>query len=109
MEIIFTSLGAFRKNDFTLTGNTSIWMFPIYGMASVIGEAYPLLKRWPVALRGGLYGMGILSFEYLFGSQLKKNKACPGDYSGANGLIRLDYFPLWVGAGLVFERICRGK
>ena len=113
MEIIFTSLGAFRKNDFTLTGNTSIWMFPIYGMASVIGEAYPLLKRWPVALRGGLYGMGILSFEYLSGSLLKNHKACPWDYSGAkmnvNGLIRLDYFPLWVGAGLVFERICRGK
>ncbi len=112
MEIIFTSLGSFRNNDYKLTGKTSIWMFPIYGMASFIGEAYPLLKKYPLLLRGGIYGAGILSFEYFSGSLLKKHKLCPWDYSKArlnvNGLIRLDYFPLWAGAGLLFEQIlCR--
>ncbi len=112
MEIIYTSLDSFRKKDLTLTGNTSIWMFPIYGMASIIGVTYPLLKKFPPLFRGGLYGAGILSFEYFSGSLLKKHKLCPWDYSKAklnvNGLIRLDYFPLWMGAGLIFEKIlCR--
>ena len=109
MEIIYTSLDSFRKKDMTLMGNTSIWMFPIYGMAAIIGECYPALKNVPTLFRGGIYGAGILSFEYLSGSLLKKHKLCPWDYSKAklnvNGLIRLDYFPLWMGAGLIFERI----
>lgn len=114
MEIIYTSLDSLRKKDMTLTGNTSIWMFPIYGMASIIGETYPLLKNFPPLFRGGIYGAGILSFEYLSGSFLKKHKLCPWDYSKAklniNGLIRLDYFPLWMGAGLLFEQIlCKQK
>lgn len=114
MEIIYTSLGSFRKKDFTLTGNTSIWMFPIYGMASIIGETYPLMKKLPTMLRGGIYGAGILSFEYFSGSLLKKHKLCPWDYSNAklnvNGLIRWDYLPLWMGAGLIFEQIlCKNK
>ena len=93
MEIIYTSLNSFREKDMRLKGNTSIWMFPIYGMASMIGEAYPLLKKFPPLFRGG-------------------HKLCPWDYSNArlniNGLIRLDYFPLWMGAGLIFEQIlCR--
>lgn len=114
MEIVYTSLNSFRKKDMTLMGNTSIWMFPIYGMAAVIGELYPRLKKYPPLLRGGIYGIGIFSVEYLSGSFLKKHKLCPWDYSNAklniNGLIRLDYLPLWMGAGLIFEQImCRKK
>lgn len=109
MEIIYTSLGSFSKKDKTLTGNTSIWMFPIYGMASLIGELYPYIKKYPLLLRSGIYGIGIISFEYFSGSFLKKHKLCPWDYSNAklniNGLIRLDYLPLWMGAGLLFEHI----
>lgn len=112
MEILYTSMGALRNKDMTLTGRTSIWMFPIYGMASVIGELYPVLKKYPPILRGGLYGIGILSVEYLSGRFLKKHKLCPWDYSKAklniHGVIRLDYLPLWMGAGLIFEHIlCR--
>lgn len=113
MEILYTSLGSFRKKDMKLMGNTSIWMFPIYGMASIIGELYPMLKKFPTLIRSSVYGAGILSFEYLSGSLLKKHNLCPWDYSNAklniNGLIRLDYFPLWMGAGLIFERILCGK
>lgn len=112
MEIIYTSLGAFRKKDLTLTGNTSIWMFPIYGLAFLIGELYPILKKYPTIIRSGIYGISILSVEYFSGSLLKKKGFCPWDYSDAklniNGLIRLDFLPLWMGAGLIFEKIlCR--
>ena len=112
MEIFWTGLHCLGEKDLTMMGHSSIWMFPIYGMASMIGEAYPLLKKFPPLFRGGIYGAGILSFEYFSGSLLKKHKLCPWDYSNArlniNGLIRLDYFPLWMGAGLIFEQIlCR--
>lgn len=109
MEIIYTSLGSIRKKDLKLMGNTSVWMFPIYGLAAVIGETYPLLKKCPTLLRSGIYGVGILSVEYMSGSFLKRHNLCPWDYSKAklniNGLIRLDYLPLWMGAGLIFEKI----
>lgn len=109
MEIIFTSFGALRKKDLKLMGNTSIWMFPIYGMASMIGELYPKLQKYPLLIRGSIYSVGILSFEYLSGSFLKKHDICPWDYSEAKlnvkGLIRLDYVPLWMAAGLIFEKI----
>lgn len=40
---------------------------------------------------------------------MKKHDMCPWDYSGAksniNGLIRLDYAPFWMAAGLIFEKI----
>ena len=38
MEIIFTSLYSLRRRDMTLKGVTSIWMFPIYGLAGLIFE-----------------------------------------------------------------------
>ena len=47
MEILFTSLGGLLRGDLLLNGHTSIWMFPIYGLAAVIG---PLSVR----LRHGL-------------------------------------------------------
>lgn len=109
IEIIFTSLGAFRKRDMTLTGRTSIWMFPIYGMAAVIGPIYKKIKNVPMLLRGTIYSTGIFCCEYISGSLLKRHNLCPWDYSDAktniNGLIRLDYAPLWMATGLLFERI----
>lgn len=109
MEIIFTSFGALLQGDVRLLGRTSIWMFPIYGMASLIGLIYKKIEYWPVLLRGFLYSCGIMLGEFLSGSFLKLFSACPWDYSGSllhiNGVVRLDYFPFWVAAGLVFERL----
>ena len=43
------------------------------------------------------------------GTFLKRHGMCPWDYSHAktniDGVIRLDYAPLWMAAGLLFERI----
>lgn len=109
MEILFTSAGSLLKKDGRLIGQTSIWMFPIYGMAVLIRPVYRLIKNLPTLLRGMIYSLGIFFFEYLSGSLLKKHHMCPWDYSGAaaniNGLIRLDYAPFWMAAGLIFERI----
>lgn len=109
MEILFTSADCIRKKDRRMIGQTSLWMFPIYGMASCIDSIYPKIRKVPALIRGFFYSVGIFSFEYLSGSFLKKYASCPWDYSNAktniNGLIRLDYAPLWAAAGLVFEHI----
>lgn len=109
MEILFTSAESLLKHDKRMIGRTSLWMFPIYGTASIISPLYKVLKHIPTLLRGGIYAVGIFCFEYLSGTFLKKHHVCPWDYSGAkasiNGVIRLDYAPFWMAAGLLFERI----
>lgn len=113
MEIIFTSVANMRQEDLRLMGRTSIWMFPIYGMAACIKPIYPYIKKWPAIFRGCLYSVGIFTGEFVSGSLLKKFKMCPWDYSNAKynvqGVIRLDFAPLWIMAGLVFERILCGQ
>ena len=113
MEIVFTSLKGLRRHDHKLLGQTSIWMFPIYGCAALIKPLYYLIDRLPAAIRGGIYSAAIFAGEYVSGSILKKHNCCPWDYSRARfnirGVIRLDYAPLWMGARLLFELILRCK
>lgn len=109
MEILFTGLHSFKDENPKLTGNTSIWMFPIYGMAAVIGPVSKRLKDFPALWRGSIYTVGIYFMEFTTGSVLSWLKICPWDYSQAalnyKGLIRFDYAPLWFMAGLFFEKI----
>lgn len=109
MEILFTSFSALLYGDARLLGRTSIWMFPIYGMAALISPIYIKIKHWPVLLRGLFYGVAIMVGEFISGSVLRFFGVCPWDYSDSflniDGLVRLDYYPLWVCAGLVFERL----
>lgn len=111
MEIIFTAIDSFRKRQLTLKGNTSVWMFPIYGMAAFLAPVCRLLKNKTIFVRGITYAGLIFVGEYISGSLLKKKGFCPWDYSKAkwniNGLIRLDYAPNWFLAGLIFERLIR--
>lgn len=112
MEILFTAFHARPKKDFTLKGQTSVWMFPIYGLASLIAPLQRCIGNKPAVVRGGVYTLGIFTCEYVSGSVLRKHNLCPWDYSGepsnVNGLIRLDYAPYWMAAGLIFERILKG-
>ena len=109
MEIIFTSLDALRRREMTLKGNTSLWMFPIYGSAALLKPVCSLLKNRPVWLRGATYMSLIYSVEYLTGKLLSKYKLCPWDYSRSrfhvDNVIRLDFAPYWFCAGLMFERL----
>ena len=109
MEIIFTALDSYRKRELQLMGQTSLWMFPIYGMAAFLKPICKLMRNFPAAIRAMFYGMFIFVGEYVSGSILKKYKICPWDYSKArtniNGVIRLDFAPFWMAAGLIFANL----
>ena len=112
MEIVWTALCSGRRNK-KLIGQTSILMFPIYGMASMIKPACIMMRKKSAMFRGVIYTAAIFTVEYTTGRFLKNKGICPWDYSkckyNINGLIRLDYAPAWFGAGLLFERIVKPK
>ena len=109
IEVAFTSAGAAFQKDKKMIGKTSAWMFPIYGMAAGIGVIAPKISRWPAFCRGLLYGSAIMSAEYITGSLLTRIDACPWSYEGSKyavkGLVRLDYLPFWMIAGLLYEKL----
>ncbi len=90
-------------------GQTSAWMFPIYGMAAGIGVIAPKIAHWPTLNRGLLYGGAIMTTEYITGSLLSRLDACPWSYNGCKyaikDIVRLDYLPLWMAAGLMYEKL----
>lgn len=109
MEILWTGIHALCRGEAALTGRSSLWMFPIYGFAAVIGPVSRRLKKIPVFFRGCIYMTGIFFVEFSTGTLLKSHFACPWDYSHVpfnyKGLIRLDYAPVWFATGLFFEKI----
>lgn len=62
---------------------------------------------------GFLYMTLIFATEYVAGGLLRSLGMCPWDYSGRhsniNGLIRLDFAPLWFATGLLFELITKKR
>lgn len=109
LEILWTSLNSLLRGEYKLMGQSSIWMFPIYGMAAVIRPVSKLFSGKNVLTRGLIYMNGIFSMEYLTGTLLKKKGICPWDYSDAKmnyqGVIRLDYAPVWFFTGLFYEKL----
>lgn len=112
MECLWTGLNSIIKHtDKSLRCNTSVWMFPIYGMAAFLSPISNLIKNKNAFLRGTVYTVFIFITEFGTGNLLKRYKACPWDYSNAKlnykGIIRLDYAPLWFAVGLFYENICK--
>ena len=111
MEILFTALHSLRRRDLRLTGNTSLWMFPIYGSACLLAPFKRLFAHLHISRPGrGLFYMAmIFTVEYLSGRLLWKHGLCPWDYGKSRfhirRIIRLDYAPWWFLAGLFFEKI----
>ena len=109
LEVFWTGLKSLQRRQLKLEGHSSIWMFPIYGMAAFISPLSRGLRGKSVWLRGSIYAASIFLVEFLTGSWLKKRDLCPWDYSKArlnvNGVIRLDYAPVWFLTGLLYERI----
>lgn len=120
LEVIFTSVESIMAHDWRLMGRTSLLMFPIYGMGAVLvpisnmidnclGEHMSPADRY--VRHGILYMILIFTAEYLSGWWLRSIGICPWDYGGTraniNGLIRLDFAPLWFGMGLLFEQITK--
>ncbi len=109
MEIIWTGLNSFFRKDYSLVSTTSIYMFFIYGLAVLFEPFIKIIHNFPIIMRGGFYCLIIFSVEFLIGSVMKTANICPWDYSeskyNVNGVIRLDYAPLWIAAGLFYEYI----
>lgn len=123
LEVIFTSVESIMAHDWRLMGRTSLLMFPIYGCGALLAPIGGLIDRWigETPLRasdrcirhGMLYMVLIFAAEYMSGAWLKSRGMCPWDYTGSqsnvNGLIRLDFAPLWFGTGLLFEQITKKR
>lgn len=115
IEIIWTAFNGIKSDNNKFVGHTSIIMFPIYGLASIIKPISTRLKNRniPVLVRGVVYTIGIFTVELITGSILKKNNNCPWDYSdkkyNINGVVRIDYAPLWFIVGIFFEKILGSK
>lgn len=68
-----------------------------------------ILQKQNALIRGTIYMMGIFAAEFTSGKLLRRRGICPWDYSkeptNIQGLIRLDYAPLWFLVGLLFEHV----
>lgn len=111
IEVLWTGLCNMKNHDRRLSCNTSLIMFPIYGMAFLIKPVSKKISRHNTLLRGSLYTAMIYTAEYLSGHFLKKHDMCPWDYSEStfniNGIIRLDYAPAWFSVGLIYEKLLK--
>ena len=109
LEVFWTGLIALQRRQMKLEGRSSIWMFPIYGMAAFLAPLSRLLKGRCFWVRGLVYTGAIFLTEFVTGSLLKRRGMCPWDYSRARsniqGVIRLDYAPVWFLTGLLYERL----
>ena len=90
---------------------SSLLNVPVYGLAQPLFEPLHDRLRWrSPAARAAAYGGGILCVEYASGQLLRRLIGrAPWDYDGArfavDGLVRLDYLPLWAAFGLGLERL----
>jgi hypothetical protein len=84
---------------------------PVYGLAQPLFEpVHDAVRGRRAPVRAGVYGAGILAVEYASGRVLRRLVGrVPWDYGGArfavDGLVRLDYLPLWALFGLGLERL----
>ena len=110
-EIIFTSFQSIYNRDLRLLGVTSLWMFPIYGLASLLAVPYKWLQKYSFFVRGTVYTLFIFLGEFLSGRLLTKIHSCPWNYEHSpwniKKVIRLDYAPLWFLFGLFLEKILK--
>jgi uncharacterized membrane protein len=90
---------------------SSLLNVPVYGLAQPLFEpVHDRMRQQPIVLRAPLYGVGILGVEYASGRLLRRFAgSVPWDYGparfGIDGLVRLDYLPLWAAFALGLERL----
>ena len=109
LEIIFTAFTSTKKENRKLIGQTSLWMFPIYGSIAFFSPLFRVCRKLPALIRGSFYAVLIFTGEFISGNFLKKHSLCPWNYAKSpfqiREVIRLDYFPNWFLCGLLYERI----
>ncbi|MGH3066418.1 MAG: putative ABC transporter permease [Gaiellaceae bacterium] len=88
---------------------SSLFNVPVYGLAQPLFEPlHDRVRPRSPALRGALYASGILGVEYVSGRLLRRLRgSAPWDYGttrfAVDGLVRLDYAPLWAAYGMALE------
>lgn len=123
LEVFWTGLHSLLNGQLTMMGQTSLLMFPIYGCGAFLSPVLKMIDFWigdqPISFREQVIRHGLIDMvliftaEYISGSWLKARGMCPWDYSASsasvNGLIRLDFAPLWFATGLLFEQITKKR
>ncbi|OGN87623.1 MAG: hypothetical protein A2X23_01110 [Chloroflexi bacterium GWC2_73_18] len=111
-EALFTSsVASFGARRPEPHGPSTPWMMPIYGLAMPLFEpVHERVRGRPAWQRGLVYAGGILAVEAASGWLFRRlTGRVPWDYGEAGlsveGLIRLDYAPLWGALGLATERL----
>ena len=90
---------------------SSLLNIPVYALAQPLFEpVHDAVRSRPPVARAAVYGAGILGVEYLSGRLLRRLLGeAPWNYGSArtavDGLVRLDYVPLWGAFGLALERL----
>jgi hypothetical protein len=116
LEVFWTSVLDFIKSkNPRLTGVTYLWMFPIYALVPFI---YILLSQFQanIFLKGILYMLGFYILEFVSGFLIRKAVGkSPWNYNRTikifgkryktsfNGLICLEYAPIWYLYGILGE------
>ena len=77
LEVFWTGLIALQRRQMKLEGRSSIWMFPIYGLACFICPVYHCIKKHCLFFRGFVYAVFIFIGEYISGIVLKSHAICP--------------------------------
>ena len=109
-EVLWNGFGAMLNGDVLLRGTTCIWMFPIYGLAVFLEPVHYRIKHLPLIVRGGIYMVLIFAVELICGLLLRLVLGeCPWNYVNKTlsigGIITLDYAPVWIVVGIMFEKI----
>ena len=94
-----------------MIGNVNRWLSDLPGFEEASRERISPLA---LAIRHGLLFMVMIFIaEYVTGIWLTGAGICPWDYSrwpdNVDGVIRLNFAPLWFFTGLLFERITKSK
>lgn len=114
-EVFFTAFVDLINGDvdnLRLMGVSYIWMFPIYGIISIVFPiGFNLVKKYNRFLRYFIYAVVILIVELIAGFMLEQTTGrCPWEYQVGwhfGGYIRFDYLPLWMAFGAMIEEFHR--
>jgi hypothetical protein len=121
MEIFWSAfIGYFSSKNPRLMGKSTLWMFPIYGsILFIVTLTSWVYGSYPWWFRGLIYMFLILIWEYFSGLFVRLLVGVsPWDYAketsdgigspkkfNLDGLICLEYAPLWFILGLVAESL----